>query len=533
MKMITSKLLRWHFVLMIMVSFTGLTQVGAEPLSPQSYQPTYLVILQPDTPEEEFEQWLQKEVFPKLEIFQRNVYGVTHELFKTKGQEGNPRYLWRPNIQFIGTPTHDLYDRLSAEMTKLLGEKAHILPKFSFVSDQPGNGEGKDHTHLVVRKTPYYLTSPQQGLPPDGEWEPGTQVALLEEESGSFHLVRGKDGVQGFVQADDIQPLGTHGPQVSAHMNALQEQDVPSRIRAAQALGGIGHPATPAVPLLQKVAEKDVDEYVRHFAKEAVGMIQQPNPLELGIHGMLVVSHRSPEATSPIYLSHLPMYVAPHRFQGIWEVSLDKEGEDSYRHAQMLDNRGGKPLYPYFTLVPTERFALRELNNTRTTFQAKLFGGHFERSSGKFLKVVDVTIKNPVYWSKLHPKGKRPSSSEFIAFGQQSDDENNPVGTAFFSHKITIPENYDQILNVRVMTAPSSLPINPVLQDGTIVTAKGRDDTKARKFASSDKHSPAFTKHISAGSSDTEAHQYVLGILGQYYLEEEELRENHLAENMP
>lgn len=83
------------------------------------------------------------------------------------------------------------------------------------------------------------------------------------------------------------------------------------------------------------------------------------------------------------------------------------------------------------------------------------------------------------------------------------------------------------------MTVPSSLPINPVLQDGTIVTAKGRDDTNAGKFASSDKHSPAFTKHISAGSSDTEAHQYVLGILGQYYLEEEELRENHLAENMP
>ena len=40
------------------------------------------------------------------------------------------------------------------------------------------------------------------------------------------------------------------------------------------------------------------------------------------------------------------------------------------------------------------------------------------------------------------------------------------------------------------------------------------------------------TKHIATGSPEREADQYVLGILGQYYLEEDELRENHLPETM-
>ena len=54
----------------------------------------------------------------------------------------------------------------------------------------------------------------------------------------------------------------------------------------------------------------------------------QPGHETPGFHGMLVLG------TERIYASHLPMFTAQHRYQGIWQVSFGEEGDQAYRDAQ-------------------------------------------------------------------------------------------------------------------------------------------------------------------------------------------------------
>ena len=61
--------------------------------------------------------------------------------------------------------------------------------------------------HTVTKKSSFYSTSPQQGRPPDGEIEPGTEVELLEEQ-GSYSLVRLEDGSAVYVESSSLQGAG-------------------------------------------------------------------------------------------------------------------------------------------------------------------------------------------------------------------------------------------------------------------------------------------------------------------------------------
>lgn len=58
-------------------------------------------------------------------------------------------------------------------------------------------------------------------------------------------------------------------------MEELKSEDVADRLRAARTLGNMGAPASEAIAALTEIAGNDSDEYVRHFAKEAIGKIQQ------------------------------------------------------------------------------------------------------------------------------------------------------------------------------------------------------------------------------------------------------------------
>ncbi|MEM1294062.1 MAG: hypothetical protein AAGH89_01780 [Verrucomicrobiota bacterium] len=60
-------------------------------------------------------------------------------------------------------------------------------------------------SHVVKFPTEYYLGGPQQARPPDGTFEAGTEVNLLED-SGSYLLVESKGGVQAFVSTSALEP---------------------------------------------------------------------------------------------------------------------------------------------------------------------------------------------------------------------------------------------------------------------------------------------------------------------------------------
>ena len=75
----------------------------------------------------------------------------------------------------------------------------------------------------------------------------------------------------------------------------------------------------------------------------------QPGTEPVGRHGMLVLGSES------VYVSHLPMFMPQHRYQGIWEVSFGAEGDKVYR-AERARPENAKLI---FTLEPTELFVCR------------------------------------------------------------------------------------------------------------------------------------------------------------------------------
>ena len=108
------------------------------------------------------------------------------------------------------------------------------------------------------------------------------------------------------------------------------------------------------------------------------------------------------------------MYVIPHRFQGIWEVTFGEEGDRQYRTHHQQEAQAAKRIY---TLAPTELFAVRTLGDLKRTFRADVFVGHFEREGHeKILTNVEVTIKNPVFGKNLAPSmhPRKLSNTSFL-----------------------------------------------------------------------------------------------------------------------
>lgn len=63
---------------------------------------------------------------------------------------------------------------------------------------------------LISHDTVYYEAGPQQAAPPDGTFEAGTPVEIIQE-AGSYILVRAEDGRQGYVVSDAISmPVESH-----------------------------------------------------------------------------------------------------------------------------------------------------------------------------------------------------------------------------------------------------------------------------------------------------------------------------------
>ena len=70
-----------------------------------------------------------------------------------------------------------------------------------------------------------------------------------------------------------------------------------------------------------------------------------------GVHGMLMVGEET------IYLSHLPMFMSPHNYQAILEVTLTSKGSDPQAIYANDRRTTGEKIY---TFMP-ERFVLTEL----------------------------------------------------------------------------------------------------------------------------------------------------------------------------
>lgn len=145
------------------------------------------------------------------------------------------------------------------------------------------------------------------------------------------------------------------------------------------------------------------------------------------VHGMLVVGNER------IYLSHLPMFHAPHDYQLIVEVELDATSSQIY-----LQSLSSSPEKVY-TLVP-EAFSLPEMVRAPRPFGADLYRGHFERGGDAIARGLHVEIRRVIYFKKLNPQGPRPKKAQYLLFGHEREQ--------FLAHVITSRPNFDQVLEL-------------------------------------------------------------------------------------
>jgi hypothetical protein len=141
------------------------------------------------------------------------------------------------------------------------------------------------------------------------------------------------------------------------------------------------------------------------------------------IHGMVLLGKEK------IFLSHLPMFHAPHDAQVIFSVEIDR------RSKAKLDAATGD----FFTLVP-EEYRLGEMIQKPHSFEAEIYSGHFERGGKLIAEHVRVTNVRVIFSQKLFANEKPVPESKYFAFGSGKEQ--------FMAHLIQGKPNFDQLLLV-------------------------------------------------------------------------------------
>ena len=204
-------------------------------------------------------------------------------------------------------------------------------------------------------------------------------------------------------------------------------------------------------------------------------MTQQKKKPAIGLHGMLIVGEET------IYVSHLPMWMTPHNFQVILEVTFRGPDQPQARYVEDRKTTGTR----LYTLEPGERWDIRELAPagpqhlpSRSAFRAKIWRNHFEfhpvtHPGQNFLIApnAEVHVENVVYFQELHPQGPGLQDLEYLLFGKGQE--------LFLAHVITQPPDFDQVLAVQVGNHQFT---DEDLRQGVRVVFAGRANTIANKI---------------------------------------------------
>jgi hypothetical protein len=160
-----------------------------------------------------------------------------------------------------------------------------------------------------------------------------------------------------------------------------------------------------------------------------------------GVHGMVLLGE------SPVYVSHLPMFMVPHNYQVILKVTL--EDEVNRKLGDLRAQFGGDML---ITVNP-EEFAIRDLkpgdddHAALTEFRADIVNGHFEHGGDTFgadtlIRVDDVTCFQEF---DLSPGGSEGTAGDldYLLFGDADRD-------LFLAHRVGQRPSFDQLVRVSI-----------------------------------------------------------------------------------
>ena len=169
---------------------------------------------------------------------------------------------------------------------------------------------------------------------------------------------------------------------------------------------------------------------------------------------------------SPVYISHLPMFMPPHDFQVILRVT----GGAASRYRDFVAHFGDFEVY---TFRP-EPFSIDELAPRagapqRASFGGTLFRGHFERGGTEIAGDVAFEVEQTVHFRRFAEDAGNASRRElrYLCFGQRH--------FLFLAHLITAAPDFDQIVAADLSS------LSGVSEDelpaGVLATVPGRADT--------------------------------------------------------
>jgi hypothetical protein len=153
------------------------------------------------------------------------------------------------------------------------------------------------------------------------------------------------------------------------------------------------------------------------------------SPDKPAIHGMLIFG------TQTIYASHLPLFHAPHNYQVILELELDKAAKEKFIKDQQLH-----PEYTTYTFEP-ESFILADKINSKGSFKANLYRGHFERGGVKIADSISIKIAAVIFFKQFDPAEPRRANAAYFLFGNGKEQ--------FAVHQISNKPDFEQIIQVK------------------------------------------------------------------------------------
>lgn len=161
----------------------------------------------------------------------------------------------------------------------------------------------------------------------------------------------------------------------------------------------------------------------------------QPHTGHAAVHGMLMFG------AEKIFISHLPLFHAPHDYQVILEVEVPQEKKALYLKAVEQNPQS------IFTVVP-KPFVLATANSLPAQIQGDIFLGHFEKGGKLLLSQVLLKIKKNILFQKLNPESSA-GNLKYLLFGSATEK--------FLAHIIGAKPSFDHIVKVDEVEAdPSS-----------------------------------------------------------------------------
>lgn len=161
-------------------------------------------------------------------------------------------------------------------------------------------------------------------------------------------------------------------------------------------------------------------------------------PTDFGRHNMVAFGREA------LFLSHLPMFMAPHDAQLVLQAAL--EGPTGSLQEMWSRERESHPEQRLYTMFP-EKFALSSLYSpdppTRNSFVGTFFRGHLERGAPAIPELTDVNVQiSKVIYARRLGRSGRPDELSYFLFGHENE--------MFLAHQISEPPDFDQVLSVRL-----------------------------------------------------------------------------------